>query len=219
MADLPISFSGPMVRALIAGTKTQTRRIISPQPEAGVRFAGFERDGQALFTKGCFYGKWRPRYLKGDRLYVREHWRTIGWWEQTPPRDIPKGASIFYEAGPHPSEKPIAGKFRQAMHMPKWASRITLIVEGVKVERLQDISGDDAIAEGLHEKPWASERAVKMGCNWGYDGNDMYGSPVSAYAFLWNEINGIGAWDANPWVVAYTFRRIMGNIDQNGGGE
>jgi hypothetical protein len=98
--------------------------------------------------------------------------------------------------------------------MPRWASRITLLVTDVRVERLQDISGADAIAEGLMENPAALRSAVEMGCHWGFEGDDRYGSPISAYATLWDHINGFGAWDANPWIAAYTFTVHNHNIDE-----
>jgi hypothetical protein len=86
----------------------------------------------------------------------------------------------------------------------------------VRVERLQDISRDDAVAEGLSRKPYASPLAKEMGCDWGYDGDDRHGSPVSAYAALWESINGPSSWNANPWIVAYTFTVHHGNIDEIG---
>ena len=71
---------------------------------------------------------------------------------------------------------------------------------------MQDISKADAIAEGLSRSSYAHAFAKEAGCDWGFDGDTRIGSPVSAYAALWDHINGPGAWDANPWVVAYTFR-------------
>lgn len=213
MADRPILFSAPMVSALLAGRKTQTRRTIKPQPDNLL-------EGQI------------PKQLRiavGDRLYVREHWRTNFSLDDVAPRDMDpakheypnkKGYCrdgtffVTYEAD-HPGL--LNGRHRQAMHMPRWLSRLTLIVEGVKVERLNDIGEDDAIAEGV----------VDMGRRDGepYSHCFMPGLPqiriehdaVPVYAHLWEIINGPGAWAANPWVVAYTFRVIRQNIDQIGG--
>lgn len=239
MADLPILFSAPMVRALIDGRKTQTRRKLKHQPTMGQ--APIRQLIRPFDAAPHYEWQWRSKFganlgpvdlriKPGDRLYVREHWRVSQRWDETPPRDLPaRTMTIFCEAGGSianqasgrwepdndypPSRPEWVGKHRQAMHMPKWASRITLIVEAVKVERLQDISREDAVAEGLIKTQFAPALAVEMGCDYGFDGDSRHGSPVSAYAALWNSINGPGAWDANPWVVAYTFRRIMGNID------
>ena len=91
---------------------------------------------------------------------------------------------------------------------------MTLTVTDIRVERLQDISRDDAIAEGLIRDETAAPLAVEMGCDWGFEGDTRFGSPVSAYAALWDHINGAGAWVANPWVVAYTFTVQRQNIDR-----
>lgn len=238
MADLPILFSAPMVRALIAGTKTQTRRKLKHQPmmgQAPIRQlirpfdAAPYHEWQWRSKFGANLGPVDLRIRPGDRLYVREHWRVSHKWDETPPRDLPaRTMTIFCEAGgsianqasrrwepdnDYPTSRPEwVGKHRQAMHMPKWASRITLIVEGVKVERLQDISEADARAEGIIElqrKGWLN------GCPlYGLDEGVGHDTAVGAFNGLWRDINGDGSWAENPWVVAYTFRRIMGNIDQ-----
>ena len=97
--------------------------------------------------------------------------------------------------------------------MPRWASRITLEVTGVKVERLQDISEEDAIAEGIDPftdfQPKGHWRRYRDASGLGY-----VDCPIASFASLWTEINGPAAWEANPWVAAYTFRPILGNIDQ-----
>jgi hypothetical protein len=171
-----------------------------------------------------------PRIGIGDRVYVREAWRVSQKWDETAPRDLPKQKmTVFCEAGgsianqksgkwepdfDYPPFRPDwVGKFRQAMHQPRWASRLTLIVTDVRVERLNSISREDAVAEGLIRIPTAPRQAVEMGCDWGFEGDGRHGSPVSAYAALWNHINGPDAWAANPLVVAYSFRAVMGNID------
>ncbi|XOK12681.1 hypothetical protein ACI6PO_06545 [Agrobacterium tumefaciens] len=234
MADLPILFSAPMVRALIAGTKTQTRRTFGklrrfgPIHQFGISdtpgYAWHFRDGSGRFhdLRGGELLKYLP-YKVGDRLYVREAWRVSQQWNFTAPRDLPaRRMTIFCEAGgsianqasgrwepdnDYPPFRPDwVGKMRQGMHMPKWASRITLIVDGVKVEPLQDISREDAIAEGLelHGRFYGYP-----GAEWDEGSTD----PREAYGALWANINGRRSWYENPWVVAYTFRRIMGNID------
>jgi hypothetical protein len=196
-----------MVRALVDGRKTQTRRIINPQPcirpeinECSGYFEVYNGDELA--------GRLRMRILTGDRLYVREHWRTSGSLDKTSPRDLPQSAAILFEADGKPA--PVwRGKHRQAMHMPKWASRLTLTVTDVRVERLQDISEEDAHAEGCpvtwDGKPYDPPPPE-------VDSWQGYGR--ASYCLLWSKINGPGSWDANPWVVAYTFTVHRGNIDQ-----
>lgn len=217
MADLPILFSGSMVRAILReiekpGTgKTQTRRIVKPQPTASgkVMLGDNEIDaGEWQIRQG-----WFLRISPGDRLYVREHWRTSGSLDSIPPRDLPRTAAVLYNAD---EGRPVwAGKHRQAMHMPKWASRITLIVDVVKVERLQHISEADAVAEGCFKGKASGRVFVNQAAM--HLGGDEWGSARDWYADLWELIHGPGAWDANPWVVAYTFRPILSNIDQIGG--
>lgn len=176
----------------------------------------------------------RPRYAVGDRLYVREHWRCAARWDDTAPRDLtPRGTTIFYECGgsasteipagitisgvnygPETGEKwivdkapvagllpPYAGRFRQGMHMPRWASRITLLVTEVRVQRLQEISEADAVAEGMPRMPDEfADTTLATSRYWFRD--------------LWESLHGPGAWALNPWVAAYTFRPILGNIDR-----
>lgn len=210
MKERPILFSAPMVRALLAGTKTQTRRIVKPQPDFDTARAVIGhhvddsnaaydplfnsiglREGQAFgFVQpniGCPYG--RP----GDRLWVRETWAVHAIFDGRAPRDI--DAPVTYAAdGPMPD---LIGKLRPGIHMPRWLSRITLEITGVRVERLQDISEADASAEGC---PLALHlRIVRP---------DRDDSARGWYRNLWEQINGAGSWDANPWVWALEFRRV-----------
>lgn len=234
MADLPILFSAPMVRALIAGTKTQTRRTLGKLRRFGViREFGIsdtpgyawhfrDKDGRWHDLRGGEILNFLP-YKVGDRLYVREHWQADKCYDKVPPRDLEPGTRPFWfvagqlmdtgsqkfwsdKSGADFDGSAVRGRHRQAMHMPRWASRITLIVEGVKVERLQDISEEDAIAEGI-------ERGSAFFKDYSGDGSTTMMFPSGSFMTLWESINGAGSWDANPFVVAYTFRRIMGNID------
>lgn len=229
MADKPALFSGSMVRALLreiaepSTGKTQTRRVTKHQDSSRICSNG----------NGLWLYPGKLPYSVGDRIWVREAWRVSRIHDETPPRDLkPRTMTVFFEAGgsianqdapgdwkaavwPEVGERPEwAGKPRPSMFMPRWASRITLEVTGVKVERLQDCSREDAIAEGLIRHPFAPVASVSFGCNWTFEEDSRFGSPVSAYASLWDHINGPGAWDKNPWVAAYTFRPILGNIDQ-----
>jgi hypothetical protein len=193
MTDRPIIFSAPMVRALLADKKTQTRRLAtSPLRLCEV----------------------------GDRLYVRE---SIYFWSaghdceitfaadgsvrQTGPNtgEIPDAALARYFKMADRSREKASRISRPSIHMPRWASRLTLIVEGVKIEPLQAISEADAIAEG-------AAKLVHDGEGHFFEHDD--GTHVCGYAGLWDHLHGGGSWDANPEVVALTFRVVRGNIDQ-----
>jgi len=207
MKERPILFSAPMVRAILAGTKTQTRRVVKPQPEAehggepywfvGGYRAWTYRNTTDLLRKGgnvlpCPYGQ------PGDRLWVREAWQAELRWDWTAPRDIKRGSPIYFEFGDE-AVPACAGKKRPSIHMPRWASRITLEVTAVRVERLHDISADDARAEGCPDKPvpGAEQASVDLLAKlWFHD--------------LWAQINGQASWDANPWVWVVEFKRIEG---------
>lgn len=199
MTDRPILFSAPMVRALLAGTKTQTRRLHKVAP-------GLEH----------LAGSVSPRIKAGDRLYVREHWRTGNGLDSIAPRDLPKSAIIIHEAERVEGD-PLPGRFRQGMHMPKWASRITLHVTEVREQRLQDISVNDCMAEGIqsteHWRPKdLNDRPFEE--KWWDDATFWAEYPPLAYRALWETINGPGSWEKNPWVAAYTFTIEKANIDQ-----
>lgn len=231
MADKPILFSGPMVRALLAGTKTQTRRVLASETAICREPAWEAKRGED--------GVWRivadtpdltgsisvtRVFQPGDRLYVREHWRCEEAFNDRPPSDLPNGeiVALQYEADGARKfwryDHLPAGKFRQGMHMPKWASRITLHVSEVRVQRLQDISDADAIAEGIElvSEDWRG----KHWRNYGAEGfADM--SAVYSYRTLWNMVHGhtgekqlpVVPWSLNPWVTATTFEVECCNIE------
>lgn len=220
MADRPILFSAPMVRALLReiaepGTgKTQTRRVpIQP------RFSADGCHNANLGGRNDWWDYWsldriethrfKLPYAVGDRLWVREAWRSYHRYDAKPPRDLKPSSPIYYEAGEIGEDEisVMRGKLRPSMFMPRWASRITLEVTGVKVERLKDCSEADAYAEGI----------AKVGRFYGVPEADWdrasTRSSVDAYANLWDDINGLSSWEANPWVAAYTFRPFLDNID------
>ncbi len=193
MADRPILFSGPMVRALLAGQKTQTRRLLAP----------FEV----------------PRFVAGDRLWVREDWRAGVGYDGARARDIAPVSRIWFPADK--TVDPRAGKTaRHSIYMPRWASRLTLTVTEVRVQRLQEISEEDARAEGMHS--WQHD---ELGTLWSHSvpGQRVRSTtvvspagwerPTSAFLNLWDSLHGRDAWDANPWVVALTFTTERRNID------
>ncbi|MBP7622413.1 MAG: hypothetical protein KA763_00465 [Xanthomonadales bacterium] len=202
--ERPILFSAPMVRAILEGRKTQTRRVIKPQPN---NVPGKHHpispyhNGQGgwnwvLSATGhgtgdpfpCPYGQ------PGDRLYVRETWRAMRKHDEIAPRDIPVGDPVEYVADEF---RGFNGKTRTAIHMPRWASRIDLEVTGVRVERLQDISTWDAEAEGVN--PCENPNGYQT---------DEETANQAAFRRLWGSINGADSWAANPWVWVVEFRRI-----------
>lgn len=191
------------VRAILAGTKTQTRRVASPK-----------RSIEPM-TDECPYG------LEGSRLWVREAWRTLDELDGHSGSRIAEmcqdagyrrpWAPIQYEADNHRrnwqhvgtpphTEPPKPGRYRHARFMPRWASRITLEITAVRVERLQDISEADAISEGIE----------RQGDDWRNYGNpfDCCLRPRTSYATLWAAIHGRGSWDANPWVWVIQFKPV-----------
>ena len=218
MKERPILFSAPMVRAILEGRKTQTRRVIKGLgSKLGDEYCTELRNGEIVETATlCPYG------TAGDYLWVRETWRLAS-----------VNASILdaqfwtvqfknFAALPHPQPKrelfaPLAakdtftpgrtgiefGKWRPSIFLPRWASRITIEVMSVRVERVQDISERDAIAEGIDE--W--EEMFRCGP----DNNPCWTrDAVAAYRWLWDSINakrGYG-WDVNPWVWVIEFKQV-----------
>lgn len=238
MGERPILFSAPMVRALLDGRKTQTRRVLKPQPYSN----GYHFDGRDILCHNDWLppaallmdrGKGKNRYTvsdledgpegmagvyRADRLWVREAWSPG--YDSDP--DGEPSVTIIYRAdgaeewratsydtaetwesryGGDGPDDPIV---RSPIFMPRWASRLTLTVTDVRVQRLQDISEEDAEAEGY---PPADQRA-QSGIA---EIRDAY--PIAWYSWLWDSINGAGSWHANPWVAAYTFTVERRNID------
>ena len=203
MTERPILFSGPMVRALLAGTKTQTRRVVKPQPANGTTayLNGVEREWDRYWPVStarndytgdavrCPYGQ------PGDTLWVRETFaeklantgRPLGWAYRA------DGERADYELG--------SGRWVPSIHMPRVACRLKLEVTGVRVERLKDISEDDARAEGT--------TIVEGGL-----------SPQEAYMQLWDSINEDRdgcAWRDNPWVWVVEFKTVRPSDSRTSG--
>jgi len=214
MTERPILFSAPMVRAILAGTKTQTRRVVKPAHKAWIEMPVTHQLGE-WDKRPLPYGK------PGDRLWVRETWQAVSGNDRarhimTHPR--PDRGWLEYAATPRADEP--AYKWRPSIHMPRWASRITLEVTGVRVERLQDISEADALAEGIsrlappappHE--WSGlNRFTLNGMGSGFcAGSVSWNSPTAEalYLRLWEDINGPGSWEANPWVWVVEFKWVQ----------
>ena len=208
MADRPIIFSAPMVRALLDGRKTQTRRVL---PLAHPKFSHQNvLDPDMLVDKqyvwfwdgvhDCVGASWPLPYAPGDRLWVRENCATWGDHEAIYRADD----AVEYGLAVSDGKFGAKWKARPSIHMPRWASRLTLTVTEVRVQRLQDISEADAVAEGALQS-WT-----------GSDPESDTRTALNEFEALWNSLHGPGAWDANPWVVALTFTVQRGNIDQIG---
>lgn len=244
MTDRPILFSTPMVLALTEGLKTQTRRILKPQPPTEEAFPGSSfgmcraiADGVKMYSQNDyerlpkhptnweligsvgvardagFPKLYNARFAIGDRLWVREaHYLTDnGHAEQAVYAADAEAVAAHFEAikalsPDFPAEvKSRHLKLRPSIHMPRWASRMTLLVDQVRIERLQDISPEDAKAEGLSWVP-PTFGIPGIASSW-------CGDPRDAYAALWMHLNGEESWFSNPWVIATTFRVVMANID------
>lgn len=208
MAERPILFSGAMVVALLASTKTQTRRVIKPVgnddgfvlQDYGSGWWPYRSDDGELPMKdgneiphACPYGQ------PGDRLWVRETFAKID--GQTQPW-IETDYRATYTHGDRLGDTlGIKKRWTPAIHMPRAASRITLEVTGVRVEQLQDISEADARAEGSPCVDEVTGREVL------FPDASKCGTYKLGYRSVWETINGPGSWDANPWVWVIEFRR------------
>lgn len=194
MKERPIIFQPANIRSLLAGTKTQTRRVCKPAEAQGLSYVVDCRDGTWGNEEGdepafqCPYGK------PGDRLWVREsHW----WFKDEhdhetgyfpPPLTVD---DVEYRADGDDGRK----AWRPSIHMPRWASRILLEITEIRVQRLLDIGEADCLAEGA------------PGGHGVIPGYAYAATPFEHYRAVWEQINGAGSWDANPWVWAVTFRR------------
>lgn len=194
MTDRPILFSAPMVQAIMReivapGTgKTQTRRILKTRPDAP-----------------------QTQYSIGDRLWVREQWSGEWAWHDWKPSTRVSGVyggevydrkTIWYWADGNPEygdwERP-----RPSIHMPRWASRITLVVTDVRVQRLQEISEADALQEGVSSGS-VTDDVSGVAEGW---------SAKTSFKALWDSLNKDRAsWDSNPWVIAVDFKPLLENI-------
>jgi hypothetical protein len=204
--EQPILFSGPMVRAILDGAKTQTRRLVKlrdfgSSDEPGFDFSFLGRgDWTRHHTTETLLGLRAPVRV-GDTLWVKETWRTSLYYDDQPPRETAHhGLPFWYDAdgsvrwtgatigGPAFTTP---GKTRVSIHMPRWASRLTLRVTDVRVERLGDISAEDCVAEGAMH--WCEDSDVLR--------------PREAFRALWEHVHGADAWerDVLRWVWVYSF--------------
>lgn len=205
--EIPIIFNGDMVRAILSGQKTQTRRPVKVQPHGAGSWVQ-HGDKWAFPNVNPYCSARCPFGQPGDLLWVRETWSQIDDTEFGGERWIDYRATPKY---PESSGRRPAGwddepentplRWRPSIHMPRWASRILLRVTAVRVERVQDISERDAVAEGVEP--------VLDGYKC-YD-DDKYGffsCAINSYDSLWSSIYGPESWDANPWVWVIEFERV-----------
>jgi hypothetical protein len=228
--ERPILFSAPMVRAILEGRKTVTRRAIKVQPriDASGNFcvgnSNYGQDGYGKPVTKHFVNVCCPYGKPGDRLWVRETFALLGNedgccidWQDNLVKGDERGAARIYRASCPPGDyglnqiaakaewKPDTeameydGAWRPSIHMPRWASRILLEITDVRVERLKDITYEQAAAEGVHRGPLREWCASD-------EGGACHKYPVPAFRDLWQSVGG--RWDANPWVWVVEFKRV-----------
>ena len=208
MKERPILFSGPMVRAILDGSKTQTRRILKSscqeigERDDGSRWPWSENpDNAADHWHACPHGQ------PGDRLWVRETFqgplfdgdRESEYRADPEAFNTPEFCQYAADGGQAPEfmtmDDEWVCRWRPSIHMPRWASRILLEIVSVRVERLQNIGSEEIEAEGVV----TSDAAImEQGCR----------ARVIDFTSLWESINGAGSWDANPWVWVVEFKRV-----------
>jgi hypothetical protein len=217
--ERPILFSGPMVRAILAGKKTQTRRVIKLTEFKPTTTKGYDwcfRDKRSLWNdvrtprllEMCPYGQ------AGQRLWVRETWAAIS---PDTEEDHPiEDCTIEYRAdtdNPLPGDWPLedkddpaCGRWRPSIHLPRKFSRILLEITDVRVERVQNISEGDVLAEGII-KATKDGNLYKYGLeDWHWQ--DWHLKPLDAWRQLWESVHGPGVWFKNQWVWVVEFKRL-----------
>lgn len=226
--QMPMLFSGPMIRALLAGRKTETRRILKGAPEGVSEFwrdpGGF---WQAIMPDGSIFDRhFGQRTSFGDLIWVKESHFAHGQWcvsDQRTKTGKPKRyfarvaeSDVLFDLDPglvRPNDLNMTTGWytRPSLFMEKADSRLTMRVTGFNIERLHDITGEAALAEGVQEllrQNWHHDRPFRDYLN--PDGR--FYDTRNSYRTLWNSINGPDAWDANPWVEVTQFEVIRENI-------
>ncbi len=231
MKERPILFSAPMVRSIMDGKKSQTRRAIQFQPPSDefklsrlmdttdsdkrkhigklhwVKIDGVNIADETIDYFNC------PHGIPGDRLWVKETWQGPLFYDEIPEdwnsEKYKNPKYCHYRASFHScdfidADDNYVERWAPSIFMPRWASRILLEITNVRVERLNDISEEDAIAEGCFKFPFEDDHAYTF-----YE-NDKSGhaTHTGAYRKLWESINGKGSWDINPYVWVIEFKRI-----------
>ncbi|WP_444942744.1 hypothetical protein ACJJIK_10840 [Microbulbifer sp. ZKSA006] len=242
--EKPIIFNTEMVRAILDGRKTQTRRLMKPQPEpspygghwwACDTVESMVNVEEQLNNEGGwagFAGSVCPHGQTGDRLWVRETFHIPGGYlDQYLIDEISQGITkreeqISYMAD-NPRLTPADGGWSPSIHMPRWASRITLEIAAIRIQRIQDISAEDAKAEGCYSNEEYADLAGKeniwpcrvcegyqahsaMGIHFGWEEVDcvICDTPIKRFRELWRSVYGEDNWNQNPWVWVIEFRRV-----------
>lgn len=194
--DIPMLFKGPLVRALLNGTKTMTRRVVKPRKDTqlGCELAPHELAGE---INGGNYEN--SPYRPGGRIWVKETHRKIigqtgGWIETDYRATYDHGYRLGDLIG-------CSGKWTPSIHMSRDASRINLEIAAVRVEKLQQICVEDVYAEGT--------------CEWAAGETDKWPNPVRSFQALWESNYGPGSWERNPWVYAISFARVTRALEES----
>ncbi|MDS7927550.1 hypothetical protein [Acinetobacter sp. V115_6] len=237
MKERPIIFNTPMVKAILEGRKTQTRRLVKPQPkffkgEAGGHWwrcthvqsmvrVEEELQNPSEYYKG-FIDEVNPFGKKGDRLWVRETFCIGTIEEEDNYQGSPKPLSVHQDGDP--KQYPIYKEYclrdnisiddvlwKPSIHMPRSASRILLEITKIRIERLNQISSQDAVQEGLLKLPASGRYVVNQG--------DQYfgaasNNPCEVFKWLWESIYGSSSWELNPWVWVVEFNVIQGGDNE-----
>ena len=226
MKERGMIFNAEMVRAILDGRKTQTRRMMKPQPTPCTLQKGGHWWPSNVFKTmlhieeemqngkggwGGLVGDACPFGDVGDRIWVRETWARY---------NIDQDSHDMAYRATTPEDWPEEGRWRPSMHMPRWASRITLEITGVRVERLNSISHEDAEREGIHTEVWDQTVVARN-----YAAEDEFFQFWSesmphyvemnelfraSFRSLWQSIYGEESWQANPWVWVIEFKRVEG---------
>lgn len=197
MKEIGCCFSSPMVRAILDGRKTQTRRIINPQPRVVLaQYGDGSIETNQIFRRGN--QRLRCRVRPGDRIYVRETWGIL--------EDKHHHYCYFVDPQGRSRQQLVGNRWRPSIHMPKAAARIWLEVTDVRTERLQDISEKDAIAEGIDMGSEFASLCIDL--ETAPYSNDLVrnSAAITVFKKLWEST--CGSWDANPWVWVIEFRVI-----------
>lgn len=215
--ERPMLFGTPMVKAILDGHKSMTRRVLKVQPEwvdsknpmvsSGWSYVN-PKSSQKLssYPNAKDFGEALAGVIKcsygqiGDRLWVRETWSTHACFDDVKPKDLTVRSVHYWANGLVQT-----GKKRPSIFMPRWACRILLEITEIRVERLNQISREEAVKEGLLKLPATGRYVINQGDQYfGMASNN----PCEVFEWLWESINGEGSWATNPWVWVICFKKL-----------